>query len=426
MPDQEVLLPKDYHITEITITTLTGQEVDLQDLVMELNIHEDIFNNTIYGDVVIADAKNRVSNLPITGFETLVVDFETPNKANYRKTFRIYGVTDKGLGREKAMLYIIRFTSQEQLTNSMVKVQKSYIGKQIHDIVNDIHVNFLKSSSDIILEATKFMHSFVIPNWSPFRTINWLAVRANSSFYNGANYLFFENKFGFNFQSAETLIKNNISGYNFVDQPLNISSDGPHKDRDYSTDSVTMDSFKFLHHIQVLENIDRGMYGNSLLTFDPIQKDWSTTTYSYKDEWDNMIHMENNKVSGDSGTKNTFLLPNTNSEDFSTSVTKFYPMNGRADYPNKVEEWLPKRLGRMQELQNVRVHLTVPGNSELTVGQSAKMTLYSPEPPNVNDQPVDPYYSGTYLITSVRHSIASKKYVTILELVKDSLFSALP
>ena len=52
--------------------------INIQDLVIEMNIHEGINKSSITGSLVIGDAINLIGNLPIQGTERLSFKLSTP------------------------------------------------------------------------------------------------------------------------------------------------------------------------------------------------------------------------------------------------------------------------------------------------------------------------------------------------------------
>ena len=49
----------------------SDEGIDIQDLVVEFNIYESIYKNSITGTIVIADSINLIGKLPIQGTERL-------------------------------------------------------------------------------------------------------------------------------------------------------------------------------------------------------------------------------------------------------------------------------------------------------------------------------------------------------------------
>ena len=96
------------------------------------------------------------------------------------------------------------------------------------------------------------------------------------------------------------------------------------------------------------------------------------------------------------------------------------------NYPFLPEKWLPIRISQLQQLHNIKLTITLPGDSERTVGEIVEFMLPSPEPTVNNEQIDDKYYKGRYLVQSVRHIIDQDKYRTVLELVQDSVYTQYP
>jgi hypothetical protein len=88
-----------------------------------------------------------------------------------------------------------------------------------------------------------------------------------------------------------------------------------------------------------------------------------------------------------------------------------------------IEKYLPNRVGRLALANYTRIKVTIPGDPNITVGKVINFSTYQISPVTYSDgqvRPVDPYYSGKYLVTAVRHIIQNNGYKTVLELCKDS------
>ena len=64
-----------------------------------------------------------------------------------------------------------------------------------------------------------------------------------------------------------------------------------------------------------------------------------------------------------------------------------------------------------------RLKISLPGDSNLTIGMVIDFSLLSINP---TMKKPDAFYSGRYLISAVRHMITVSEFKTILEIVKDS------
>jgi hypothetical protein len=91
-----------------------------------------------------------------------------------------------------------------------------------------------------------------------------------------------------------------------------------------------------------------------------------------------------------------------------------------------IESTLVQRESLLNLLNNTVLNCTVPGNSLFTVGSvvEIEMPSFASNKPNMRN--IDPYLSGKYLITAVRHVLVpSGGHQTLLTVNKNSLSSPL-
>jgi hypothetical protein len=75
----------------------------------------------------------------------------------------------------------------------------------------------------------------------------------------------------------------------------------------------------------------------------------------------------------------------------------------------------------LSELDNFKINLTVHGRSDLYAGAMIKFNFPdTTHHESSNDFGNDSLYSGTYLVSTIRHKINFRNHVMILELIKDS------
>lgn len=406
----------DFSLINCYLTTVDGLQHEIRYIMTEINVYEDLFNNQTTCSILVNDATNMIQNLPLFGFETLLLEFQTPNKTKFSKTFRLIRITDRKLTRDRTAGYIMHFVSTEAVTNLKVRVSKSYKGKLISDMVSDLHYNWLNGKT-INIEPTQYQHHIVIPKIPPCQAINWLATRANSAIYNGANYLYYEDKNQFNFVSVESLMAQE-SVQHYIFHVANIRKDavGSHPETLVSNE-IAIQTHSFEHYSDILENIQAGMYANELYTHSNARKIWKDYTFDYLTSFDDYEHLYASNL----------LFDPKFSDNVPASKLKLHSTGYDKDgYPFLPELWLPCRISQLQQLQNIQVAITIPGDSERTVGQVIELRIPSPEPPINNEQIDDKYYSGYFLITALRHKIDTDKYAVIMNLNKDSTLVKYP
>src|SRR5271165_4098650 len=99
----------DFELVNLILTTVDGQDYNLRFVMNEINVYEDIWSNRITCDLLVNDATNMIQNLPIFGFETLLLEFRTPNKGLFSKTFRLVRITNRQLIRDRYLGYVMHF-----------------------------------------------------------------------------------------------------------------------------------------------------------------------------------------------------------------------------------------------------------------------------------------------------------------------------
>lgn len=423
---------KDYHIESLILTPLHSDPIDLRNIFMEFSIFEDLYSNSVSGNILISDAANQIKNLPILGFETLTIKFNAPNKKSLSGTYIIYKISNREPDQDKSQMYVLNFCSKEQITEASVSVGKSYNGKLISDIANDLQTSFLNSSF-FDLEPTKFLHSIIIPNtFSVFEAMNWLTTRANSNTYNGANYMYFQNQSGYNFTSLERLnSKPSVIEYVYGVANVRRSDQGnvTHKDRNYDLEQRSILQYNISTHIDVLANLTSGMYANRVCTYDFVNKKFGVKDYNYSDSYTKQVHTEpNNKFNIlTKQTGPTKLITNKFQKSIDPQANlRFYVDNPSESFPNQVNNWLGQRIAQIQEINNITIKIVVPGDSERKIGETVSILLPSPEALLHDELQYDTYFQGKYLISGLRHVVQQGQYLTYMELVKDSVFSPIP
>ena len=84
--------------------------------------------------------------------------------------------------------------------------------------------------------------------------------------------------------------------------------------------------------------------------------------------------------------------------------------------------YIPNRVAQIALANHTRVRITVPGNVEVCVGLTVNFNAFgvSATTEQKSERDPDPYLSGKYLVTAVRHVITNISYITVIELAKES------
>jgi len=422
-----------------------ASRVNILPQVMNISLVEDVTMPVLTGTVDVSDGVDFRTMLPITGMEKLELHVFTPGQREIKyiegqtDTFNVYKI-EKIRGAmsmtSRSSLYRIHFISRESYRNSTTRVSKAFEGPveaAVYELVQD--KKYLDSRKELYAEPTATNSKYVIPNLKPLKTIKFLCEQAVSDKYKNAGYVFYETTKGFNFRSFESMMA--MSGTTarpsiekYAMQPANLrDKDG---NKDILADLQSPDSYSFENVVNTLEELNKGLFANQLITHDIYNKKIQTFNYDYHESFGDHFHTD-----GKNDTK--FMKPIAYYEDTGKHLSDFATaklMNVvdtqavHNDYEfTKPEDILPNRTSQRAQMANNHLLLSVPGQTRMNVGNIIIFNLPIQRKVNDNEkQEPNPYYSGRYLMLSLKHNfdIPNQKHTMNIRAVKDSTMEDLP
>lgn len=304
------------------------------------------------------------------------------------------------------------------------------------------------NSLELFVEKTKYVEPWVtFPYIKPLDAIRWICARSIRSCpgrFGGQQgeqigFLFFENKRGFQFTSIESLIENyNIQSattFTFGNARQNHVDDHDHM-LDY-VDTITRLEIQQSCY-DTIKNIQHGMYASRLYTYDLSTGNLLEHDFDYiknfnrvKDtghtkEYPMIPVKESGEEDIDVGLSQKFMsrrifvpfLPTRGLDNITSDTTERNNETSSAIGP---EQYLQTRLSYLASLNNYRVLFEMAGNSKHKVGDSVNLDL---KDQNWNagmthfDEISAKYYSGRYLITSIKHQVTKFEYIMTVEATK--------
>ena len=264
-------------LNEILLKSVSvDRTMDITNMVDSFNLFEDIFTNTLTGNMSIGDTGNLISNFPIVGHEEVHITMGTPNieRAQIKK-FRIYKVTGVNSPNIGMRRYNIHLLSDEFFMNLKGAVSRSFPKSTTSTIAEKIFRTDLESDKNLDIEETQNVYDIVIPNWKPFDAMNWLAKRSMAEHRDGANYMFYETRDGFHFRSLESLAEEESVGV-YTRKPPNVSDGNPDEEQYRIVNRI-----EIVNSFDMVANIPNGMYANRLVIHDMINRKTETLDYDY-------------------------------------------------------------------------------------------------------------------------------------------------
>jgi len=424
--------PGDFQLISVLVHAAT-KDVDLFFNVIEISYNEDLFNNTASGYVMIKDSMDLLSSLSMSGNEFIHLHFGKADDTNFiiKKSFRIFTINKREpLNDGNTETYSIYFCSEELFLSEQYKISKSYKNSDITTNIKDILKTYLKVPDNKIaqIDKTYGVYDFIVPFLKPFDAINWLATYARPGENNfgswtmiGADMLFYENKFGYNFRSLQTLCaQSSMKEYFYSPKNLHLT------DMPYNLSNAL--SYEIMDSFDTLAGVNQGIFANRLLSIDPLLRRYKVTDFSYAN-YNNKIQklnpwpITNNYKNRNGDTlyqtpESAFKMVFSNSNQNDYAVIKNSPGSVARDI--FAETYIPNRTAQIPLANYQRMKISVWGDPSLTVGTVITFNLLSKDPV-IQSKGLDDFYSGNYLVTAVRHILDQFKYRTVLEICKESV-----
>ena len=399
---------QDFDLEAVDIIADNGSVYKIKYLVVEVNFFEDIFSFACSGNVVVKDAIGIIENLKLDGSEIIQIAYgKTTDTAKNIRKFRLYKVGNRNpVGNKTAEHYTIHFTSEELFLSEQYKISKSFKGLEISTMIWNILVdeNFgLNVPIDRLkwIEQSYGLYDMVVPKMKPFEAISWLSNYALPNENSGADMLFFETKDGFYFNSLKTL---------FDSAPLTTYKYQPSDIDEVKVENIyTILNYEFIKTYDSLDATKSGIYANRVISIDPISRKKEVTDFTKAD------------LPGYSPGGTALNRFGKFSEEMSESHLQLVFSNSyqvQEEYINqstgavaksiRVETFVPNRTAQIALANYTIMKAIVPGNSNLTVGRTLNIEIDSLGLTSDATRENDPYYSGIYLITAVRHVIQSQ------------------
>lgn len=426
---------RDIVILELKLIGSNGKirDLDKERLFNAINIFEDIFKPVITGTINIRDGVGMFMDLAIHGNEYLYITFGRPGETlrdqRYSKTFRIFKVTDRQkVPNSQDQTYVLHFCSEEQIFSNQQLISRSLSGANASDYIFNICVFDLKTRVSKIadFENSFGCNEFAITNQKPLEAIEYLASRSFSQ--SLSPFLFFENKDGFNLLSLETLYRKDV----VASVKYNTAKFTSELDESPFINSTDVNTFKFNKCFDVNKNVKNGTYSCKLHTLDLITQKYTKHNVSLLNELNADVMIDgyfpfNNATNRNN--KTLFQEYDSNMKYWLTNKgrtnSNYFVSKGIRSRDTHVEETLAQRMMQIDLINNTEIHCIVPGNPQYSAGYTIDFTIPAFTSNFQNERVNDPYYSGKYLITAVRHVITPGSLQTELELSKNSVSSPL-
>lgn len=405
---------------------------DIRSLILECNIHEDIFSHSMSGNITLTDAQAFQTNFPIVGDEELQIGLVSAGRDEPQilTNFRVYKMDNKIAVKDRVDLYSLYFASAPMVFDQAQLVTGAYGPSSAENIIRRIFNTYIKpisSTSLITSETCVGSHQFIYPRMSAFRSIALTASEAVSEVYPDSMLVFYETHEGYHFRSLASLFDQEpVETYYWTTQNVREDSSellklGAHSYRKHQI------IISYSHHksFDVLRGLTTGQYGMTHQYIDPLLKTYNSKTYAYTKQFKTSNHVGNTSYPS-LRASSPFLVSaelahsryhvTSLSQSDSTFITGRMGLVNQLNYPRRRTDVIASVHSSFVQLHNTSVLLVaVPGYSKLSAGQVVDLVL----PDMSGNGREGKYERGRYLVTSLCHRITDGVYTTILECMRD-------
>jgi hypothetical protein len=413
---QKIRFAGDVSIERVRITTSKGFYLDVTAQTIAIQYYEDIFSPFISGSIILKESFDFTNLFPLIGEEYLDLEIITPtldDQKAIRGTYYIYKMTDKEALGDKSSAYQLHFMSTEAIVDMNKKVSGVFgdrVSQLIRRFITD-KTNGLESTKQVFIEETSNSTKYVSNFWSPAKNLIYLTNQA-TNLNNIPNYVFFENRDGFYFVSLDTLYTANVY-QEFTYDKYTRDSDGMGGDiKNVDADYKRISNFSIPVHYDYIDKISSGMLASKLITYDVTTKKYTAKNYNMFSRFDKQKHLNKNAINTDS-------VPYRTGSNIMVLSKQWGNFNGFGDVTNT--RFIQERVSTLKAAESSKLHITVPGRTDYTVGQKMAIYLNRMEPiSSKKEDTLDRALSGYYILAAVNHYIDREKHECHMELIRES------
>lgn len=420
--------PGEIEIEKFVITNFSRSKANSTSLTQvcdEFSYYEDIFCPTISLELLITDSSGLINDLPIIGDEDIELSFH--NKLNpdiIDLKLRSYSVGAKSRTSERNIVYPIFCASDRAVIDPKTEVL-SFSKGRVSDYISRAFKGFVE------IEPTIGDFRYIPTGETFFDTMTILSREAQSQSNPSSSYLFYQTSDGYHFVTLESLFaKPTVKEYVYALSNTNSKSDR------FGDDQIIA-KLEFIQGNDLIDNMRKGLYGNSTFALDPLRKLANIRTYDYfSNDFSKTRHLPTipsriqSNIKGISGGSSFAQNSQIANEKYFVS-----DLNDIADIEYiKDNDPDTNIYGRRRHLFSnletsifaqsdaFKVRVAIPGDSSRHAGDVIE--IYMPEPSQQQSSlsQYDKYLAGRFLVTSVRHILQiNGEYMTVMECIKDSL-----
>ncbi|PHS22114.1 MAG: hypothetical protein COA84_13110 [Robiginitomaculum sp.] len=395
-----------------------GANVDATNIVHMFSIQESMSLNSIRGSAKIYDSTGLLYTFPLTGEETIDIEYSDWFGDVRKDTMFLYAITDVKPSKEadsNTLGMTLHFVSKTKFLANRRMVRKSYTGL-ISTIAGDLFDAFY-DADPIQIEGTTGFQRLSIPNMLPDDAMNFLSRRAYSSEDESSMIRFFENRNGHFFMSPGYYARN-VSG-----EPLTYGYNAlPDQTGEGQLNMMSqLIEIDFNETVNTIADLNDGNYNASTIELDILKRQVEHNQYKYLDEYQAYTY-PNGTVSS---RHNKSFMDESAIDPHVTVILKDYGDPDASQYPglrpNTYEhKTYTHKYAAYHHLNANKIFVKIYGRNSIVAGSTIDLDL--PKfMKDSNNIAIDPLWSGRYFIEAVDNVFFEDTYTQSLTLSKSGV-----
>lgn len=380
-----------YDIDILILRDRNGNEYDIKNMLVELNVFSSIFQPIMTGNVVLYDPSNTRANLAIMGGESLVLRYKNAGMTNFNHLEMVVKSQGEIVQEENNSYVRYQLLSPEGLTDSCKRVSLPYQGS--YYVAVSKLFDQLETNKNIEMHQTKSnIGKGVTPYSSPLSSIDWFTSRAMDD--QNSPFVFFENEDGFHFKSMGRLLGQE-SKAKFVKDPVGMNAPA-------ERDIFNIRELEFReNNFNILGMTKRGLENRAEFHFDIFEKRVTRIDRNYETEFEFSPSLD------------PYPLPTSGQQhNFPVWVHTLGDSSDDMAYQRELY---------INSLNSFGIKVITVATDPLRVGNVYEYNPLSHEPADGGRKKNEKYTSGRYLLVSLRRTFTTTEYYVTSELAKDSL-----
>jgi hypothetical protein len=405
----ETNLPFLQTFRNVKIKNSKGKEFNITSYIQELSIYEELFSNTLSGELVFVDSDGAADTIEITGNERLTVEIYRDDKEAdvdiYE--FYVYSANNRLRLNPTSEIFSMHFISVESTLNEHTRVYSAINGTNDNAIKELL--KYIGTTKKLETEETSGSFKYVMPSWTPFEGINWYCGRSVSSTSKGSYFLFYETLKGFNFKSVESLITQ-PSSFSFHHSPAGTTV--------IAKDVSNIKEFEVINMGDSLKGVSENY--TTLWSDDLLRKKITKNRFEFSKDNKGKLNDALLAVAEDNG----FGIDLKERRDVfgSNVMLRQETRNTHTQTKGYSYDSIQPKLSAMRQFSNLKIRFLAYGNRKMKAGDVIDLNfLHAKTITKENKETAeDKLLSGKYLITAIRYIFKVQDFHIAVEAVKDT------